>query len=98
VEPARAKVRRACGGCSRIAPRLLADSLAKATSPSNIRDGNGILAGSYLSESNRNLAVDSPDLARALELYDRWLPGTMRRIAGITRTCVPQCVMLRRSW
>jgi hypothetical protein len=39
-----------------------------------------------------------PDLARALEFHDRWLPGTMRRIAHMTRTCVPQCVMLRRSW
>ena len=36
-----------------------------------------------------------PDLARALEFYDRWLPGTMRRIAGITRKCMPHCVMLR---
>ena len=39
-----------------------------------------------------------PDLARALEFYDRWLPGTMRRIAHITRACIPQCVTLRRSW
>ena len=37
-----------------------------------------------------------PDLARALEFYDRWLPGTMRRIAHITRTCVPECAMRRR--
>ena len=37
-----------------------------------------------------------PDLARALEFYDRWLPGTMRRIADITRTCVPECTMRRR--
>ena len=36
-----------------------------------------------------------PDLARALEFYDRWLPGTMRRITGITSACQPQCVMLR---
>jgi len=36
-----------------------------------------------------------PDLARALEFYDRWLPGTMRRITDITRACMPQCVMLR---
>jgi hypothetical protein len=36
-----------------------------------------------------------PDLARALEFYDRWLPGTMRRITGITRGCMPQCAMLR---
>jgi len=39
-----------------------------------------------------------PDLARALEFYDRWLPGTTRRIAAITRTCVPECVTRRRSW
>jgi hypothetical protein len=38
-----------------------------------------------------------PDLARALEFYDRWLPGTMRRVAAITRTCVPQCAT-RRPW
>jgi hypothetical protein len=35
-----------------------------------------------------------PDLARALEFYDRWLPGTMRRITDITRSCMPQCAML----
>jgi hypothetical protein len=28
-----------------------------------------------------------PDLARALEFYDRWLPSTMRRVAHITRAC-----------
>ena len=39
-----------------------------------------------------------PDLARALEFYDRWLPNTMRRIASITRTCMPECVMRRRPW
>ena len=38
------------------------------------------------------------DLGRALEFYDRWLPGTMRRIAAITRTCLPECTMRRRSW
>ena len=36
-----------------------------------------------------------PDLAGALEFYDRWLPGTMRRINAITGKCVPECVMLR---
>jgi hypothetical protein len=36
-----------------------------------------------------------PDLARALEFYDRWLPGTMRRITSITGKCMPNCVMLR---
>ena len=43
----------------------------------------------------RTYGGNRPDLARALEFYDRWLPGTMRRIAGITRQCIPQCVMLR---
>ena len=41
---------------------------------------------------------ERPDLARALEFYDRWLPGTMRRIAAITRSCVPECAMRRRQW
>jgi hypothetical protein len=38
-----------------------------------------------------------PDLGRALEFYDRWLPGAMRRIDSFTRGCVPNCVM-RRRW
>jgi len=37
-----------------------------------------------------------PDLARALEFYDRWLPGSMRRITAITGQCMPHCVTLRR--
>jgi hypothetical protein len=37
-----------------------------------------------------------PDLARALEFHDRWLPGTMRRVAGITRACVAECITCRR--
>jgi hypothetical protein len=49
-------------------------------------------------EWHRVYGGERPDLARALEFYDRWLPGTMRRIAVITRTCVPECVMRRRSW
>ena len=49
-------------------------------------------------EWHRTYSGSRPDLARALEFYDRWLPGTMRRITGITRACMPQCVMLRRSW
>ena len=36
-----------------------------------------------------------PDLARALEFYDRWLPGTMRRIEAITCNCVIECVNRR---
>jgi hypothetical protein len=35
-----------------------------------------------------------PDLGRALEFHDRWLPGTMRRVTGFTRACMPQCVTL----
>ena len=47
-------------------------------------------------EWHRTYSGSRPDLARALEFYDRWLPGTMRRITGITRACMPHCVMLRR--
>jgi hypothetical protein len=39
-----------------------------------------------------------PDLVRALEFYDHWLPGTMRRIAAITASCVPECTIRRRRW
>jgi hypothetical protein len=46
-------------------------------------------------EWHRTYSGTRPDLARALEFYDRWLPRTMRRITDITRTCMPQCVMLR---
>jgi hypothetical protein len=46
------------------------------------------------SEWHRTYAGTRPDLARALEFYDRWLPGTMRRITDITRGCMPQCTTL----
>lgn len=46
-------------------------------------------------EWHRTYSGTRPDLARALEFYDRWLPNTMRRITGITHQCVTQCVMLR---
>ena len=45
-------------------------------------------------ERHRTYSGTRPDLARALEFHDRWLPDTMRRIADITRTCMPRCVML----
>ena len=45
-------------------------------------------------EWHRTYGGRRPDLARALEFYDRWLPGTMRRITDITRNCLPQCAML----
>jgi len=46
-------------------------------------------------EWHRTYSGTRPNLARALEFYDRWLPGAMRRITGITRTCLPQCATLR---
>jgi hypothetical protein len=46
-------------------------------------------------EWHRTYSGKRPDLARALEFYDRWLPGTMRRITAITRQCMPHCMMLR---
>ena len=47
-------------------------------------------------EWHRTYSGSRADLARALEFYDRWLPGTIRRITDITRACMPQCVTLRR--
>jgi hypothetical protein len=37
-----------------------------------------------------------PDLPRALELYGRWLPGTMHRVSEYTRACIGQCSVSRR--
>jgi len=48
-------------------------------------------------EWHRIYSGGRPDLARALEFYDRWLPRTMRRITAITGQCMPHCVMLRAS-
>jgi hypothetical protein len=45
-------------------------------------------------EWHRTYGTSRPDLGRALEFFDRWLPGTMRRITGITRGSMPQCVTL----
>ena len=47
-------------------------------------------------EWHRTYGGTRSDLARALEFYDRWLPGTMRRIGAITGQCMPRCVTLRR--
>jgi hypothetical protein len=47
------------------------------------------------SEWHHTYRASRPDLARALKFYDRWLPGAMRRITGIIRKCMLQCVMLR---
>jgi hypothetical protein len=48
-------------------------------------------------EWHRTYRAPRPDLARALEFHDRWLPGTMRRITDITRACTPQCATLRST-
>jgi hypothetical protein len=47
-------------------------------------------------EWHRTYSGTHPDLPRALELYDRWLPGTMRRVSEFTRACVGQCSTSRR--
>lgn len=46
-------------------------------------------------EWHRTYNRKRPDLNRALEFNDRWLPGTMRRIADITRKCNPECAARR---
>ena len=46
-------------------------------------------------EWHRTYTRTQPSLDRALEFHDRWLPGTMRRIADITRRCNPECAARR---
>jgi hypothetical protein len=41
-------------------------------------------------------ASKRPSLDLALEFYDRWLPGTMRRLADITSRCRPECITQTR--
>ncbi len=48
-------------------------------------------------EWHRTYSRKRPDLDRALEFHDRWLPGTMRRIADITRRCNPECAAQRKN-
>ena len=48
-------------------------------------------------EWHRTYSGSRPSLDRALEFHDRWLPGTMRRIADITRRCNPECAARRHS-
>lgn len=47
-------------------------------------------------EWHRTYNRERPDLNRALEFNDRWLPGVVRRIADITRRCNPECTTRRR--
>jgi hypothetical protein len=49
-------------------------------------------------EWHRTYSGLRPDLGRALEFYDRWLPGTMRRVSEYTRACAGQCSMSRRPY
>jgi hypothetical protein len=48
-------------------------------------------------EWHRTYNRKHPDLNRALEFNDRWLPGTMRRIAEITSKCTPECITRQRT-
>jgi hypothetical protein len=48
-------------------------------------------------EWHRTYDRKRPDLNRALEFHDRWLPGAMRRVADITRRCNPECITRQRA-
>jgi hypothetical protein len=45
-------------------------------------------------EWHRTYGGRKPDLARALDFYDRWLPNTMRRVNGYTSKCVVECSLI----
>jgi hypothetical protein len=42
-------------------------------------------------ELHRTYSGKLPDLPGALEFYECWLPGTMRRVSEYTRACIGQC-------
>jgi hypothetical protein len=48
-------------------------------------------------EWHRTYSRQRPDLDRALEFHDRWLPGAIRRINDTTRRCNPECAYRRRN-
>jgi hypothetical protein len=48
-------------------------------------------------EWHRTYHRKRPDLNRALEFNDRWLPGTMRRVNDITQRCKPECITRQRA-
>ncbi len=47
-------------------------------------------------ELHRTYSGKLPDLPGALEFYECWLPGTMRRVSEYTRACIGQCSASRR--
>jgi hypothetical protein len=46
-------------------------------------------------EWHRIYVPAKPDLSRALDFYDRFLPNTMRRVNEFTGRCALQCVINR---
>ena len=47
-------------------------------------------------ELHRTYSGKLPDLPGALEFYECWLPGTMRRVSEYTRACIGQWSASRR--
>jgi hypothetical protein len=47
-------------------------------------------------ELHRTYSGKLPDLPRALEFHECWLPGTMRRVSEYTRAYIGQCSTSRR--
>jgi hypothetical protein len=47
-------------------------------------------------ELHRTYSGKLPDLPGALEFYECWLPGTMRRVSEYTRACIGQSSAPRR--
>jgi hypothetical protein len=45
---------------------------------------------------HRIYTTERPSLDEALKFYDRWLPGTMRRVNDITSKCQPVCTTQAR--
>jgi hypothetical protein len=67
-------------------------------SPRALRESPAALAAQVANLRGQICAINErlDQAGLRADLNDRWLPGTMRRITGITRTCTPHCVTLRR--
>jgi hypothetical protein len=47
--------------------------------------------GNLAAQWRRIYDRERPNLALALEFFDRWLPSVMRHLADMTQHCTPQC-------
>jgi hypothetical protein len=53
--------------------------------------------GNMKSETERLYIPEKPPLLDVLNFFDRWFPGVIRRLTGISRSCAPGSCSVRRG-